>query len=114
MDAAQHGDRVGVLFLGDLQQTLGFVDRGRDGGGADDVRLLGAQDLADLLVRQVVGHGIDEAQVRKSCSLRRTGQIGDPGRRPVAGDLGAARMVVGMQQENSHGRPRIAVSVHEF
>jgi hypothetical protein len=102
VDAAEHGNRLGVHLLGHLQQPLGLVDRRRDRGAADDVGLLLGQDFPELVVRDVVGHGVDEAQVGVACRLQRSGQVGHPGRRPVAGDLGASRVVVGMQEENAH------------
>jgi hypothetical protein len=50
VDAAQHGDDVGLHLLGDLQQPLGLVDGRRDGGAADDVGLQLGDALAHLVV----------------------------------------------------------------
>jgi hypothetical protein len=102
VDAAEHGDDRRIHLLGDLQQALGLVDGRRDGGQADDVGL----DLRDLrahrLVVEVVRHRVDEMHVGVAGGLEVAGQVGDPGRRPVAGDLGATRVVVGVNEEDAH------------
>jgi hypothetical protein len=105
VDAAQHGDGVGVDFLGDLEQALGLVDRGRDGGAADHVRLFFQEDLAHGIFREVIRHRIDEAEVRVARLLEGARQIGDPCGGPVARDFSAAGMVVRVEQQYAHGGP---------
>jgi hypothetical protein len=75
---------------------------------------IGGDGGADLLLGQIVGHGVDEAHLRVARALERTGEIGHPRRRPIAGDLGAARVVVWVDEENAHASsPRPVVSVNE-
>ena len=105
VDAAQHGDGLRVDFLGDLQQALGLVDGGRDGGAADHVRLFLQEDLAHGLFREIIRHGIDEAEVRIARLLEGARQIGDPGGGPVARDFGTAGMIVRVEQQYAHGGP---------
>ena len=102
MHATEDGDDLGVDLLDDLKQALGLVDGGRDGRAADDVGAIGDDGGAHLLLRQIVGHGVDEAHLRVARGLERTGEIGHPRRRPIAGDLGAARVVVWVNEENAH------------
>ncbi len=103
VDAAQHRHDVSVYFLGNPQQAFGLVDRRGDRGAADDVRL----DLRDLrpdrVVVEVMGHRIDEGDVVIAAGLEVAGEVRDPGGRPVARDLGAAGVVVRMQEQDAHG-----------
>ena len=103
MDAAEEGDDVLVNLLDDLQHPLGLVDRGGDAGAAHDVRLGLTDELPQLLLGDVVRHGVDELDVREASGLQRTREIGDPGRWPGPGDLGAAGAIVGVDEENAHG-----------
>ena len=58
--------------------------------------------LADGLLGEVVGHGIDEAEVGVARLLQRAGEIGHPGGRPVAGDFGAAGVIVRVKKKHAH------------
>ena len=89
-------------FGGDLEDLLGLVDRWRDGGGADDIGLEFDQPGPELVVGQIIGHRVDERDVGKARVLQMAGEIGDPGRRPVAGYLGATGMIVRMNEYDAH------------
>ena len=105
VDAAQHGDDVRVHLLGDLQQPLGLVDRRRDRGAADDVGLQRRRCAARTWSSvRWLRHRVDEDDVGVAAGLQVAGQVGDPGGRPVAGDLGAAGVVVRMDQHDAHGQ----------
>ena len=69
---------------------------------ADHVGLLLGKDAADGILGKVVGHGIDEPQVGVARLLQGAGEIGHPGGRPVAGDFGAARVVVRVKKKHAH------------
>ena len=102
--AAQQGHRPGRDLLGDLQHLFRAVDRGRDRRRSHDVGLGFGDHLAQAVIRDVMGHRVDEADIREPGGLQPSRQIGDPGRRPASGDLGAARMVVGVDEEDAHDR----------
>lgn len=51
-------------------------------------------------------HGIGaEAHIIGARTPQRAGEMGNPGKGPVAGDLGAAGMVVGVNERDAHERP---------
>jgi hypothetical protein len=58
--------------------------------------------LADLILGKIVGHRIDEAEIVEPGPSKRAGDVSGPCRRPIARDFGAAGMIVGMQEQNSH------------
>jgi hypothetical protein len=63
---------------------------------------LSSMSLGERFVVDVVGHRVDERDVRDAGVLQGAADVGDPARRPVARDLGAAGMVVGLPL---HPRP---------
>jgi hypothetical protein len=103
MHAAEHPKRLGHRVPRDLEHTLGGIDRGRDRGDADHVRLQVDHPRLQVLVAQMVGHRVDEGHLCIARRLQRSRQIGDPGRGPVPRDLGAARMVVWVNEQDMHG-----------
>ena len=107
VDAAEHGDGVRMLFLGDLQHALGGIDHRRHRGGGDDVGLGGTDRLAHLVVVELVHQTIDEMVILIATRLQIARDIGDPGRRPVAGDVGGAGAIVGVDKEDSHRQLRV-------
>jgi hypothetical protein len=82
-----------------------------------DVRRALAHALADVgfgIDCGDPGHGIDRAHRRVVGRLERAGQIRHPRRGPIAGDLGAARVIVWLDKENAHASsPRPMVRVDE-
>ncbi len=102
MHAAQHPHRLRHRLAGDLEHALGLVDRRRDRGHPHHVGLQRDHPLGEFLVGQIVGHRVDERHLIVARRLQRAGEIRDPGRRPVAGDLGAAGMVVRVNEEDVH------------
>jgi hypothetical protein len=90
---------IGGRLLGDLQGALGLVNHGGDGGGHHHVRGVLADDLPEPVVRDVLAHGIHEANVLDPGVLQGAADVGHPARRPVAGDLGTARVVVGLDHQ---------------
>ena len=92
---------LGMGLLGDLQRALGLVDRRGDGGRADDVRLFLCDARGERLIAEIVRHRVDETDVRIAGGFQRSGEIGHPGRRPIAGDFGAAGMVVWVDKKNA-------------
>jgi hypothetical protein len=54
--------------------------------------------------RGLVGHRVDEVDVVEARLAQRAGQVGDPGGRPVAGDLGATGLIVGVNEYNTHNQ----------
>ncbi len=105
MDTAQDGDRAGRRPPRDLQGLLRLVDHGRDGGGHDHVRCMRADDLLERGVADVVGHRIEEPEVGEAGALQRTADVGHPARRPVAGNLRAARVIIRLDHQNAHELP---------
>jgi hypothetical protein len=102
MDAAQHGDDRRVHFLGDLQDPFGLVDRRRDRRAADDVRPQFDQARTHRVLVEVVRHRVDESHVCVAARLEIPDEVGDPGRRPVARDLGATGVVVRVNENDAH------------
>jgi hypothetical protein len=78
MHAAEDADRVRHGLLRDLQHPLGLVDRRRDRGDADHVRLQRAHPLGERLVLEMVGHRVDEGDAGVARRLQRARR----GRRP--------------------------------
>ncbi len=104
VDAAQDRHRVRRYFFGDFERLFRLVDRRRDGGRADDIgRQRGDLGFQRVIV-DMVRHRVDERDVVKAGAFQRAGQIRRPGRRPIAGDLGAARMIIRMDQQNARAR----------
>ena len=101
VDAAEQRHDVRVRLLGDLEGALGLVDRRRDGGRPDNIRLFLGDPRGERLVAKVVRHRVDEADVRVTGGLQRASQISNPGRRPVACDLGAAGVIIRVNEENA-------------
>jgi hypothetical protein len=87
------------------------VDRGRDGGDADEIRLQVPKACRDRLIVQVVGHRVNEVNVFVASLAQRAGEVSYPGGRPVAGDLGATGAVVGLYEDDAHGRLSLTVAV---
>jgi hypothetical protein len=107
-NAAKHPECIGYHLLGDLKHPLRLVDRRRNGGRANHIGLEFLEPGRQILVGEIICHRIDEVNVGEACVLEVARQIGDPGRRPVAGDLSAARVIVRMNEYNAHaGLPSI-------
>ncbi len=104
VDAAEHRRRARRRLPGQFQRLLRLEDHRGDGGREDHVRLVLADDLEQAVVGDVVGHRIDEAQVGDAGSLERAADIGHPARRPVAGNLRTAGVVVGLDHHHPHGQ----------
>ncbi len=103
VDPAQNPQRVRNRLARDREDLLCLVDRRRDRGDADDVGREVDHPGAQFLVAHMVGHRVEEGDPVIARRLERAREIGDPGGRPVAGDLGAAGMVVRMDQQDMHG-----------
>lgn len=112
MDAAQQSDRVRINFRGDLLEQRRLVNRGRNGGAADDVRLILEQDLAHGVFIEIVRYSVDEAEIGIACLFEGTCQIRKPGGGPVARDFGAAGMILRLEQKESHESLRGGLSVN--
>jgi hypothetical protein len=103
VDAPQDRNGVGTLLLGDLQHPLGLVDRRRDAGRPDHIGLQIANPAREFVIFDVIGHRVDEDDVIVPRLSDGAGKISGPGRRPVAGDLGSAGVVIGVDEQEAHG-----------
>ena len=104
MDAAQHPQRVWHHLLRDLQHLFGGIDRRCDRGDTHHIRRNPRHLGPDRGRIKIVGHGIQELHVPEPRPLQRPRQIGGPGGRPVARNLGPARVIIGMNKQDAHGR----------
>ena len=102
MHAADDAQRLRGRLAGGLEDALRRIDRRCDGRNADDVRLQLGDATIQLLAFEVIRHGVQEMDILKTGLLERTGEIGNPGRRPVAGNLGTAGVIVGMNEQDTH------------
>jgi len=107
VDTPEHGDGVWMLFLGDLQYPLGGIDHGRHRRGRDDVGSVGTDGRAQLVIIELVHQTIDESIILIATRLQIARDIGDPGRRPIAGDVGGTGAIVGVDKEDSHRQLRV-------
>jgi hypothetical protein len=102
MHAAEHRDDVGIDLLGGLQRLFRRVDRRRDRGDADQVGLVVRDHLGERVLRQVLGHRIDELEVGEPVGLQCACQIRSPCRRPMAGDFCATGMIIRVNEKDAH------------
>ena len=104
MNAAHHPKGTRAVLLCKLQHILGPVDRGRDRGDTDHIGVQRRHPAAQILIRDIVGHRVDEMDVVKAGAPQAARQIGNPGWRPCACDLGPARAVIGVNKQYPHDR----------
>ena len=97
MSASHRGAPIGLAH-GPMPAFVGALG----GRAADDVGLQFGDPGAHAGFVDVVRHRVDEVHVGVAAVLQVAGQVGRPGRRPVAGDLGAAGVVVGVHQQDTH------------
>ena len=102
MDSTEDPERRWDHFARNLQHTFGRIDGRRDCRCANQVGLQFVETGPQLLIRHVVGHCIQEVDVVETGVFQHAGQVGNPRRRPVSGDFGAAGMVIRVHKDNAH------------
>jgi hypothetical protein len=95
-----------------LQHRFGRIDRGCDRRDTHKVGRQHAQPFTQHVGAKVVHHRVKEMDVVNPCPLQMPGQIGQPGRRPVPGDLGPAGMIVRVDKDDAHwGSSRLPTQI---
>ena len=90
MNTAHKCPDVRIDFFSKFHDILRLEDRGCDVGGHHHIRLIFADDLLNLIVSKVVGHGINKSHLIVPCLFQCATDIGYPARRPVTGNFSSA------------------------